>query len=141
MKFLIETPIPICWGFLPPFFNFILVTCLRMSACVSVLSNRIIFANIGHITFVLCKSFLIFFHDIHFWYSIQGFPRDGRNVPVGGMENFAGFFLLGVGNLRRSEFDHLCFKLKTTFCRYWTLIKIKINMTCVYKEYEVRIKW
>ena len=31
-------------------------------------------------------------------------------------------------------------KLKTTCCRYWILIKIKISMTCVYKEHEVKIK-
>ena len=31
-------------------------------------------------------------------------------------------------------------KLKTTFCKYWKLIKIKISMTCLYKEYEVKIK-
>ena len=31
-------------------------------------------------------------------------------------------------------------KSKTTFCNYWTLIKIKISMTCVYKEYEGKIK-
>ena len=29
---------------------------------------------------------------------------------------------------------------KTTFCKYWTFIKIKIGLTCVYKEYEVKIK-
>ena len=28
-------------------------------------------------------------------------------------------------------------KLKTTFCEYWTAIKIKINMTCVPKVYEI----
>ena len=31
-------------------------------------------------------------------------------------------------------------KLKTTFCKYWTLIKIKISLACVYKEYEVKVK-
>ena len=31
-------------------------------------------------------------------------------------------------------------KLKTTFCKYWTLIKIKISMTRVYKEHEVKVK-
>ena len=29
-------------------------------------------------------------------------------------------------------------KLKTTSCRYRISIKIKISMTCVYKEYEVK---
>ena len=31
-------------------------------------------------------------------------------------------------------------KLKTAFCKYWTLIKIKINMTCVSKEYQIKKK-
>ena len=31
-------------------------------------------------------------------------------------------------------------KLKTTFCKYWTLIKVKISMACVYKEHEVKMK-
>ena len=31
-------------------------------------------------------------------------------------------------------------KLKAAFCEYWTSIKIKISMTCVYKEYEIRTK-
>ena len=30
--------------------------------------------------------------------------------------------------------------VKTSFCKYWTSIKIKISETCVYKEYEVKIK-
>ena len=28
-------------------------------------------------------------------------------------------------------------KWKTVFCEYWTSIKIKISMICVYKEYEI----
>ena len=60
-----------------------------------------------------------------------------------GMRNFAAgeFFLWGTGNLK-SNFDHLNLfqKLKTTFCEYWTSIKIKISMICVYKEYEAKIK-
>ena len=31
-------------------------------------------------------------------------------------------------------------KLKTTFWKYWTLIKIKISMACVYKEHGGKIK-
>ena len=31
-------------------------------------------------------------------------------------------------------------KLKTAFCEYWTLIKIKISMICVSKEYEIKTK-
>ena len=51
-----------------------------------------------------------------------------------------GFFLLGDGKLNRSNLDHsnLFLKLKVALCEYWTLVKIKINMTCVYKEYEIK---
>ena len=31
-------------------------------------------------------------------------------------------------------------KLKKAFCEYWTSVKIKINMTCVSKEYEIKTK-
>ena len=31
-------------------------------------------------------------------------------------------------------------KLKTAFCEYWTSDKIKISVTCVSKEYEVKAK-
>ena len=31
-------------------------------------------------------------------------------------------------------------KLKTAFCEYWTSIKIKISLTCVSKEYEIKTK-
>ena len=37
-------------------------------------------------------------------------------------------FLQGEGNLR------------TAFYEYWTSIKIKINITCVSKEYEIKTK-
>ena len=29
---------------------------------------------------------------------------------------------------------------KTAFCEHWTSIKIKINITCVSKEYEIKTK-
>ena len=32
----------------------------------------------------------------------------------------------------------ILFKGKTTILKYWTAIKIKIDMTCVYKEEEVK---
>ena len=31
-------------------------------------------------------------------------------------------------------------KAKTIYCKYSTLIKIKLTMTCMYKEYEAKIK-
>ena len=51
------------------------------------------------------------------------------------MGNFARrSFLLGGGNLTENDFDDwLIFKAKNN-------IKIKISMTCVYKEYEVKIE-
>ena len=50
-------------------------------------------------------------------------------------------FLLGGVSLRRSDFDHSNFsKLETAFCEYWISIKIKISMTCLYKEYEIKTK-
>ena len=61
------------------------------------LSNCIVFANIDHITFDTgCRVFQIAL-------------RDGGVLPVRGMEHFAEFFLLGVGNLKRSEFGHFYF--------------------------------
>ena len=60
-----------------------------------------------------------------------------------GMKNFAGEInLSGGGNLTTSDFDHstLFLKIKTTFCIYWTSIKIKTSRACVHKEYEQKIK-
>ena len=60
------------------------------------------------------------------------------------MENFAGedFFLLGDGNLRRSDFDHsnVFQSQKQHSVNIDRRIKFKISMTCEYKEYEVKIK-
>ena len=30
--------------------------------------------------------------------------------------------------------------MKTAFCEYWTSINIKISITCVYKEHEIKTK-
>ena len=57
--------------------------------------------------------------------------------------------LMGQGDLFMCwwESQEECFwsfkpfsKLKTTICKDWTLIKIKISMTCVCKEYEGKMK-
>ena len=51
----------------------------------------------------------------------------GKGIsPVGAMGNFAGGFLCPF---------ELFSKLKTTFCKYWTYIKIKVSMTCMYQVY------
>ena len=58
---------------------------------------------------------------------------------MAGLENFAewGNFLIGRWDSQEWfwSFEHF-WKLKTTFCKYWTSIKIKISMACVYKEYR-----
>ena len=60
-----------------------------------------------------------------------------------GMGNYRSgrFFYWVGGNLMRGCFRHSnLFKAKKIFCKYWTSIKIKIRMTCVYREYKVKIK-
>ena len=118
-----------------------------MSACVCLLSNWIVFANVDHIKFVLCMSVFIFYHDIQNWYSVQGFLktiiRDG-GIPRSGKRD--GKFCCGLFiEWWESEEEWIWqfqpfLKLKTTFYKYWTSIKIKNSMTCVYKEYQVKIK-
>ena len=71
----------------------------------------------------------------------QGFLSGGKGW--GGNFTGGGFFLLGEGNLRRSDFDDSnqpFAKLKTAFCEYWTSIKIKIDMSWKSKEYEIETK-
>ena len=52
------------------------------------------------------------------------------------------FFYWVVGIWGRVNFTIWTFsRVKTTFCKYWTSIKIKINMTCVYKENELHASW
>ena len=61
----------------------------------------------------------------------------------GGVGHFTeGILLLDEGNLRRSDFDdsNRFQKLKAAFWEYWTSIKIKINMTFVFKGYEIKTK-
>ena len=66
----------------------------------------------------------------------QGFPNSIKGGDFlyqwGANKKFCweGGGILGDVNLRRSEFDHFkpISKLKTIFCKYWTLIKIKISM-------------
>ena len=64
-------------------------------------------------------------------------------LRVGGWEIcLRGSFLLGGGNLYKELFSPLkpFLKLKATFCKYWTLIKIKISMSFVHKVYESKTK-
>ena len=62
----------------------------------------------------------------------------GEFPPVRGITNFTG----GVIRWRESEewfwqFEPFS-KLKTVFRECWASIKIKINMTCVSKQYEIK---
>ena len=74
--------------------------------------------------------------------------RGGGISSLEGVGNFVGReFFYQVNGTEWSAPDEVSFwpfklfsKLKTIFCKYWLSIKIKISMTCVYKEYEVKIK-
>ena len=63
--------------------------------------------------------------------------------PFGGLENFTGVnFFIGCWEPEEEWFWLFkpFSKLKMTFCKYWASSKIKISMTCQYKEYEVKIE-
>ena len=49
------------------------------------------------------------------------------------------FFFIGSWESDKELFKPFP-KLEAIFCKYYILIKIKFSMTCVYKEYEVKIK-
>ena len=69
----------------------------------------------------------------------QGFPNSVKEWEKWEIL-LRGNFLLGGENLRRSIFTIPTFsKVSTTFCKYWTSIKIKVSMTYLYKECEVKI--
>ena len=68
--------------------------------------------------------------------------RDRGNPPPNGgeYETLPGFFYQVVGIWRVILTIQSFFKAKTTSCRYCTSIKIKLSMTCVYKEHQVKTK-
>ena len=81
---------------------------------------------------------------------IQGFPNSGKGWgwgihPMRGNQKFywgGGIFFTGCWE-PEEEWFWQCkpfSKLETAFCEYWTSIKIKINTTCVSKEYETKRK-
>ena len=77
----------------------------------------------------------------------HSFPNNikgwGNFVPVETNGKFClGIFFIGWWEPEEEWFWPFkpFLKLKTTFCKYWRLIKIKISKTCVYKVYEVKIK-
>ena len=81
-------------------------------------------------------------------WGVQGFPNNSKEWVKGKFPPSARDFLLrgesllAGGNQRRSDFDQLkpFSKLKIAFCEYWTSIKAKISVTCLFKEYETKTK-
>ena len=70
----------------------------------------------------------------------EGFPNSVEGGGNGWRESkillrrfFGGWWETGEWFWRFKAFS----KLKTVFCEYWTSIKSKISMTCVYKQYEM----
>ena len=97
-------------------------------------------------TLNMCRSMLLSRKTLHVVQSYihetkQGSRKGSRVFQItlrGGRESeilLGVFFYWVVGIWRRVNFIIWTFsRVKTTFCNYWTSIKIKITMTCVYKE-------
>ena len=69
--------------------------------------------------------------------------RSRQENPLSrGIGNVAwGMFSMSGGSLPRSNLNIWTFlKLKTRFFKYWISIKIKISLTCMYKDYKFEIK-
>ena len=119
---------------------------------------------------LVCKNYFILFWETIFWHristekylviwyslertyvNVQVFPNStkgwvGKSSQVGGWNRK--LYWVG-GNIftgwRKPEQEWFWWferfsKLKTAFCEYWTSIKIKTNMTCVSKEFEIKTK-
>ena len=71
--------------------------------------------------------------------AFSGFSKQYQGVGWRNRKFCWGDFSQGGWNLR-SDFEHLNLKLQKIFCEYWTSIKTKISMTCIYKEYEIKTK-
>ena len=133
-----------------------LLLCVCVCVCVCVCLNLNVKAHLSIIW--LCKwnssfrniyislttSLLTKLPDQHCVLFIK--TRVFQIVARGGEDSLSGWesetllgriFLPGEGNLRRSDFgDSNLFSI--AFCEYWTSIKIKINMTCASKEYDIK---
>ena len=119
---------------------------------------------------LVCKNYFILFWETIFWHristekyfmirysleityvNVQVFPNStkrwvGKSPQVGGW-NWKLYCVGGNIFTRWREPEQEWFwwfelfsKLKTAFCENWTSIKIKTNMTCVSKEYEIKTK-
>ena len=75
----------------------------------------------------------------------QDFPNSIKdwNSPSGGNQKFCwGCYFTGWSEAEEEWFwlFEPFSELQRTFCKYWASIKIKISITCVYKEYKVKFK-
>ena len=68
---------------------------------------------------------------------MRNFAGGGGGGEGGGEGLFHAFMGIWGGMLWSFR---LFSKLKATICKYWSLIKIKITMTFVFNEYEVKMK-
>ena len=120
--------------------------CLLPTNSFDILQNEFLESNMLKVE-VLIKLYL-FNRKVNYFHlrlvaplkSAQGFSNSATVMGGVGMINFVRgrHYFMGCW-----EPEDECFwpfksfpKLKTTICKHWTLIKIKIGMTCVCKEYE-----
>ena len=96
-----------------------------------------------------CRVNLAKKHQIIWWQGFSNIVKEWVKTttppppPFGGLENFTGVnFFIGCWEPEEEWFWLFkpFSKLKMTFCKYWASSKIKISMTCQYKEYEVKIE-
>ena len=67
--------------------------------------------------------------------------RKGNPPSKEESEILPGDFFTGCWELEEWFWPFKPFKMvKTASCEYWTSIKIKISITCGYKEYEIKTK-
>ena len=105
------------WGFLPPFFDFNLVTYLHVCLCLYVIQrNRI--GQYWHITFVICKFLLILFMSFTFDTACRVFLimiRDVGSPPSGRDGKFSWFFYWAVGIIKCWSWSDL-WAIKLSYC-------------------------
>ena len=91
-------------------FHVMLLVCFEIF--INIICKFMTFVDSNELKFILC-------------YTCQGFPKSSKGWGGGEIGNFTreGFFYQVQGTWGTFS------KLKTTFCEYWTSIKIKIIMT------------
>ena len=121
-------------------------TVKNVTLSVVIFSLRAPILNIGMCTLFYFKMFSKDIKQyIKYYTGISKIALRGRGISPGRgwMGNFTGrrFFISWYESDQERFWPFEPFpELKATICKYWTSIKIKISMTCVCKEYEVKIK-